>query len=202
MDVGTNMGRRGSVQEFLILDEDSENIVMGVHWHTALVGGNTTHMVRIVNIDTIGVPVWNPLESAQDEAPENSLMDTSTLEVFPEPSGEAWENCTFNSDFPKFDRLRGIVKDHGSILFQPFDKEGLRVDPLKLHVQPKETFRMQPCRFVKDSILSPLKALIDQFVEENVLIANHDCAFASPFVVVHKNDGGIRMAVDYREVNQ
>jgi hypothetical protein len=61
---------------------------------------------------------------------------------------------------------------------------------------------MQPCRFVKESILSSLKAFIDQFVEENVLIADHDCAFASPLVVVHKKDGGIRMVVDDREVNQ
>jgi hypothetical protein len=68
-DVGSNMGRRGSIQEFLILDEDSENLVMGVHLHTSLVRGNTTNMVRIVNIDTFGVPVWNPLNSAQDEAP-------------------------------------------------------------------------------------------------------------------------------------
>jgi hypothetical protein len=47
-----------------------------------------------------------------------------------------------------------------------------------------------------------LKALIDQFVAENVLIADHNCAFASPLVVVHKKGGDIRMAVDYREVNQ
>jgi hypothetical protein len=55
---------------------------------------------------------------------------------------------------------------------------------------------------VKDSILSPFKALIDQFVEENVLIADHDCTFPRPLVVFHKKDGGIRMAVNYREVNQ
>jgi hypothetical protein len=128
---------------------------MGVH--TSLVGGNTTNMVRIANIDTFGVLVWNPLNMAQDEAPEDSLMETSTLEVFPEPSGEAWENCTFNPDFPKLDRLKEIVKNHGSILFQPFDSEGLRVNPLKLHVQPTASFRMQPCRFVKYSILGPLK---------------------------------------------
>jgi hypothetical protein len=117
MDVGTNMGRRGSVQEFLILDEDSENLVIGVHWHQSLFGGNSTQMVRMVNIDTFGVQMWNPLDTAQDEAPEDSLMDTSTLEVFPEPSGEAWENCYLNPDFPQLDRLRNIVRTHGKVLF-------------------------------------------------------------------------------------
>jgi hypothetical protein len=107
-------------------------------------------------------------------------------------------NCSFNPDFPKLDRLREIVKDRNSL--STF-RQGLRV-PLKLHIQPKATFWIQPSRFVKDSILSPLTVLIDQFVEENVLVADHNRAFAGPLVVVHKKDGGIRMAVDYREVNQ
>ena len=43
--------------------------------------------------------------------------------------------------------------------------------------------------------------MIDQFVSEGVLVWNNSCDFASPLVVVNKKDGGIRMAVDYREVN-
>jgi hypothetical protein len=175
---------------------------MEVHWHTTLVGANTTEMVRLVDIDTFGIPVFNPLSIAQDEAPEDSLMDEASIEVFPEPSGEDWEQCTFNPTFPKLDRLRDIVKSHGSVLFQPFDREGLRVEPLKLQVLQVATFKMQPCRFVREGILRPLKELIDQFEAEGVLVQDHNCAFASPLVVVHKKDGGIRMAVDYREVNQ
>ena len=48
----------------------------------------------------------------------------------------------------------------------------------------------------------PLKALIDQFVRERVLVSDISCTHASPLVIVHKKEGGIRMAVDYREVNQ
>jgi hypothetical protein len=39
-------------------------------------------------------------------------------------------------------------------------------------------------------------------VAEEVMVAENDCRFASPIVIVHLKDGGIRMAVDYREVNQ
>jgi hypothetical protein len=56
---------------------------------------------------------------------------------------------------------------------------------------------------VRTGILKPLMELIDQFVAEGVLIPDDSCEFASPLVVVvHKKDGGIRMAVDYREANQ
>jgi hypothetical protein len=55
---------------------------------------------------------------------------------------------------------------------------------------------------VRTGILQPLREFIDQFVAEGVLIPDNSCEFASPLVVVHKKDGGIRMAVGYREVNQ
>ena len=43
--------------------------------------------------------------------------------------------------------------------------------------------------------------MLDQFVSDGVLISDSSCDFASPLVIVNKKDGGIRMAVDYREVN-
>ena len=49
--------------------------------------------------------------------------------------------------------------------------------------------------------MRPLKEMIDQFVFEGVLVPHNSCDFASPLVIVNKKDGGIRMAVDYREVN-
>ena len=44
--------------------------------------------------------------------------------------------------------------------------------------------------------------MIDQFVSERVLIPDTSFSHTSPLVIVHKMEGGIRMAVDYREVNQ
>jgi len=100
------------------------------------------------------------IEFSQDIAPEDELLENSDLDVFPSQVSEPWESCTFNPDFPQLDRLKDIVKSHGSILFQPFDKEGLRVSPLKLKVHPSATFRMQPCRFIRDGVLKPLKTML------------------------------------------
>ena len=65
----------------------------------------------------------------------------------------------------------------------------------------KAQLRMQPCRFIRSDILVPLKALIDQFLSEGVLVSDISCTHASPLVVL-KKEGGFRMAVDYQEVNQ
>ena len=46
-----------------------------------------------------------------------------------------------------------------------------------------------------------LKEMEDQFVSDGVLVPENSCDFASPLVILNKKDGGIRMAVDYREVN-
>jgi len=43
--------------------------------------------------------------------------------------------------------------------------------------------------------------MLDQFVSERVLIPDSSCDFGSPLVFVNKKDDGIRMAVDYLEVN-
>jgi len=43
--------------------------------------------------------------------------------------------------------------------------------------------------------------MLGRFVSEGVLIPDSSCDFASPLVIVNKNDDGICMAVDCREVN-
>ena len=43
--------------------------------------------------------------------------------------------------------------------------------------------------------------MLDQFVSERVLIPDSSCDFACPVVIVNKQDGGICMNDDYREVN-
>jgi hypothetical protein len=201
VEVATNMGKVASVQEFLVLEEDAEDMVMGVHWHNELVGGHRANLTRIVDLDTFGVSVPNPLDSAQDEAPEYEMFEDSNVESYPIYINEDWEQCQFNHNFPKLDRLKEIVRTHGEHLFKPFDREGLRVAPLNLRVRDQATFKMQPCRFVRPSLLEELKKLIDKFVADGVMVKDDDCPFASPLVVVQKKDGGIRLAVDYREVN-
>ena len=60
---------------------------------------------------------------------------------------------------------------------------------------------MPPCQFVKEGIMRPPKEMIDQFVSEGVLVPDNSCDFASPLAILNKKHGGIRMAVDYREIN-
>ena len=68
VDVATNMGIKTSIQDFLILENDGEALVMGVQWHTSLVGEQCGDSVRMVNIDTFGQPMTNPLEATEDKA--------------------------------------------------------------------------------------------------------------------------------------
>ena len=200
-EVGTNLGHFHSDQEFMVLGNDVEDLVMGVKWFNAIHNVSQDDHVKILDATLRGLTMENPIEFGQDLAPEDDLLECSNIGVFPDLNSEAWESCTFNPDFPDLDRLKEIVKLHGNVLFQPFDQEGLRVEPLRLKVNPAAQFRMQPCRFVREGILRPLKELLDQFVSEGVLVSDNSCDFASPLVIVNKKDGGIRMAVDYREVN-
>ena len=48
----------------------------------------------------------------------------------------------------------------------------------------------------------PLKAVIDKFLSKMVFIPYISCSHANPLVIVHKKEGGTRIAVDYRDVNQ
>ena len=77
----------------------------------------------------------------------------------------------------------------------------MRVESLHLEMDPLAQFRIQPCRLIRSDILGPIKALIDQFVREGSARSDISCTSASPLVIVHKKEGGICMAVDYREVN-
>ena len=65
------MGIKTSSQDFLILVYDAESLVMGVQWHTSLVGEQCGDSVRI-NIDTFGTKLSNPLESTEDKAEEDN----------------------------------------------------------------------------------------------------------------------------------
>ena len=73
------------------------------------------------------------------------------------------------------------------------------METLHLEVDPLAQFRMQPCRLIRSDILGPLKALIEKFMREGVLIPDISYTHASPLVIVQKKEGGIRMAVDYWE---
>ena len=96
--------------------------------------------------------------------------------MFPGEISENWERF-FYPTFPDLNTLRNIVQRHGrEVLFQSFDQEGLRVDPLVLSVDPNVHFNMQLCRFVRKDILISLRELIDQFVSEGVVVPDSSCS--------------------------
>ena len=70
VDDATNMGFKTSIQECLILEHDTEPLVMGVQWHSSLVGKNCGDSTRLVNMDAFGTSMANPLGAIEDETEE------------------------------------------------------------------------------------------------------------------------------------
>ena len=160
---------------------------MGVIWFYSVMPAKRSEITEIADIRGFGMPEEVPIEFSEDVPPKDDLLENSDYDAHPSQVSEPWEMCTFNPEFPELERLKSIVKSHGSVLFQPFDRESLRV---KLKVDPLASFLMQPCQFSRDGILKPLKTMLDQFVSEGVLISEFSCDFASPLVIVNKKDGG------------
>ena len=86
---------------------------MGVQWNTSLVGEQCGDSVRMVNIDTFGTKLSNPLETTEDKAKDDSLLDDATIEVYPESKIEGLEphnQWFFYPDFPDQKSLKAIVE--------------------------------------------------------------------------------------------
>ena len=85
VNVATNMGIKTSVQEFLlsILEHDTELLVMGVQWHSSLVGKICGNSTSLVNMDTFGNPMPNPLDAIEDKTEEDKILDDENLDVYP-----------------------------------------------------------------------------------------------------------------------
>ena len=77
---------------------------------------------------------------SQDIVLEDEFLEISYLDTYLNQVSEPWEMCTFNPNFPELDRLKSSVKSYGSVIFQPFDKEGLWVSSLKLKVHTSASF--------------------------------------------------------------
>ena len=63
-EVATTMGKVRGVEEFLLLDNDAEDIVMGVYWFQRVTnGGANDPNIRILDMRNFGVFLQNPLEN-------------------------------------------------------------------------------------------------------------------------------------------
>jgi hypothetical protein len=74
VQVNTNFGLEVSEQEFLILDDDTEEIVMGVSWHRALMTEEYRGLIDIVDAEDDPRYSRRYFEVGQDEAREDRLM--------------------------------------------------------------------------------------------------------------------------------
>ena len=102
VDVATNMEIKTSIQEFLILEHDTEPLVTGVQWHSSLVGENCGDSTGLVSMDTFGDPMANLLDAIEDKADEDSILDDANLDVYPgasEEESEAYDQCFFTLVF-------------------------------------------------------------------------------------------------------
>ena len=118
------MGNFLSGQDFLVLDDDVEDMVMGVQWYNSVLKGSPTDHIKILDAKIRGLTYENPIKFGQYLAPEDDLLENSTIGVFPDLNLEPWESFHFNPDFPDLNRLKHTVRYHGSVIFQPFDYEG------------------------------------------------------------------------------
>ena len=65
VDVTTNIGIKTSIQDFLILENDEESLVMGVQWNTSLVGEKPCG--EFGKNGKYRYKLSNPLESTEDK---------------------------------------------------------------------------------------------------------------------------------------
>ena len=101
-------------QEFLILNQDGEDLVMGIIWFDSVMTAKRSKITKIVDIRGFGIQIEVPIEFSQNVAPKDELLENSNSDAYPSQVSEPWEMCTFNHKFPELERLKSIVKSHGS----------------------------------------------------------------------------------------
>ena len=58
-------------QEFLIFDQDGEDLVMGVIWFNSIMTAKRNQITKIVDIRGFGIPEEVPIEFSQDISPQD-----------------------------------------------------------------------------------------------------------------------------------
>ena len=107
-EVKTSWGTFYSEQEFLILDQDGEDLVVGVIWFNSIMTAKRNQITKIVDIRDFGIPEEVPIEFNQEIASEDELLENSDLDTFPSQVSEPWELCTFNPEFPELECLQSM----------------------------------------------------------------------------------------------
>ena len=64
--------------------DDGEDMVMGIQWYNSVLRGSPTNHIKILDAKIQGLTYENPIEFGQDSAPENDLLENSTIGCFPD----------------------------------------------------------------------------------------------------------------------
>jgi hypothetical protein len=187
LTIYTAVGETVVTDEFVVLEDCDEDISIGMGMLEQLFG------VHPILDNMLGKRKEPPAPEEEVEVPEPR--------IFPE-APSSFPEITISEDFPLVKELKEVIQKYGPVLFSAFDSEGLRVEPMDLKVQAGLSLEMQPCRFIQPGLLQQVREEIDRLEHWKVLEKAEGIESASPLVVVPKPDGKIRLAVDYRQLNQ
>ena len=83
-----------------------------------MVGEQSEDSFRLVNVDRFGTKLSNPLESTEDKAEEDRLLDDSNINEYPNSKIEELEpryQCIFGPDFPYQNSITSIVRRYDQL---------------------------------------------------------------------------------------
>jgi hypothetical protein len=189
LQIDTSTGKLRFKEQFFIFESCGEDISIGVASIRSWLGH--PEMANII----FG-------SKKEDVVSEEETEFSSDVQLFPDPIVHSMNSVHVNSTFPELNKLNKIIEKHSTILFGAFDAQGLKVEPMDIQLKPNCSIKMQPARFINKEIMSKVKDELDRLESWGVLQKIDDAAIASPLVIVRKSDGNIRLAVDYRELNQ
>ena len=82
-EVGISSWNFLSGQDFLVLDDNVEDVVMGVQWYNSVLQGSPADHIKILDAKIRGLTYENHIEFGQYLAPEDDLLKTFTIGCFP-----------------------------------------------------------------------------------------------------------------------
>jgi hypothetical protein len=132
-------------------------------------------------------------------------------EKFPMPLGvQVNSSCVENEfsqspDIQKF--KKELIESNPSVFDSSERLLPMKGDPIRIHLHPKDQEEMpKPCTTVRQ-IPVPFRELarceLEDMIAKGIIRPVHEpTEFCSPFLVVPKPDGGVRLVVDFRQVNK
>ena len=104
--------------------------------------------------------------------------------------------------FPEKERLQKVLEENAK-LFTPLDSHGILVEEVTLTTRDGQTPKSQTVRYLSPPLREAVIVELNRLENEGrIAKVRTTVKGASPLVVVPKPDGSIRLAVDFRQLNQ